>query len=127
MTPRLTLAAVLLASAAHAAPPPAGSPAALQLAEYTDAERAWIANQHDRRGRFCCSLGDFDFVELRMQGGQLQARAKHPDKERGIPEGWLSVDEDREVNLSGQHDVPDVVAAWYYNGRIQCIITGSGF
>ena len=113
--------------AAHAVPPPAGSPDALELQQFTADERAWIARQHDQDHHWCCDAGDFAFVEIRDNNGTLEAKAKHPAPERGIPDGWLDVPEGKKVDVSGQRNIPDVVAAWYYQGRIQCIIMGSGY
>lgn len=122
------IAAVCLASgAAEATPPPVGSAAAEELSRFTADERAWIARQHDQMGRYCCDLGDYDSVTVRQEGDNLQIKAKHPDKERGIPDGWHTVQDDRRVDLKGQHNIPDVMAAWFYRGNVQCVIIGSGF
>ena len=112
---------------AHAVPPPPGSPDALELQQFTAEEQAWIARQHDRLGHWCCDRGDFAFIDIRDNNGQLQAKAKHPDPARHIPDGWLDVHDDKNVDLKGQTHFPDVVAAWYYQGKIQCIILGSGY
>lgn len=110
-----------------AVPPPKGTPDADRLDQFTAAEREWIARQHDQVGRWCCDQGDFAFVTLRVVDGQLQAKADHPDAKRGIPEGWLDVPDSKRVDLTGQRSFPDVVAAWYFNGNVQCIITGAGY
>jgi hypothetical protein len=121
------LVSAFLASVAHATPPPAGTPDAEELRQFSDEQRRWIAGQHDQAGRWCCDEGDFAFVEVREHDGHMQARAEHPDARRGIPEGWLDVPDDKRVDLSGQKSVPDVVAAWYYNGRVQCLLSGGGY
>ena len=123
---RLALLLALLPAAAWAVPPEPGTPAAEELSRLTTREQEWIANQHDMAGRWCCSLGDFDFVDLDASGDTLRARARHPDPAKGIPSGWLDVPPETHADLHGETDVPDVVAAWYYQGRIQCIIVGSG-
>lgn len=129
---RYALAGVLLCGlamvdAAVAVPPPAGTPDAEQLGQFSQEERAWISKQHDQAGRRCCDEGDFAFVTIRDRDGQLEAKANHPDADRGIPEGWLPVPAERHVDLRGQKNTPDVLAAWYYRGKIQCIILGSGY
>lgn len=123
----LWAAVVLVPGMAWATPPPVGSADAQELQRFTDDERAWIAKQHDQNGRFCCSEGDFSFVSVREVDGHLEIKAKHPDMERGIPSGWIDVEESRRVDLTGQRSVPEVVAAWFYKGRVQCVITGSAY
>jgi hypothetical protein len=117
----------LLAIPAVAVPPPKGSEADTELQRFTPEERAWLATQHDHAGRWCCQLGDFDFVTIREKGGDMEIKAKHPDMARGIPDGWLTVDPSRRVDLSKQKHIPELTAAWYYQGKIQCVIIGSGF
>lgn len=123
----LALCAFAVVDQAWATPPPKGSDADRELQRFTPEEQRWIASQHDMTGRYCCSLGDFDFVTVREVDGGLQVKAKHPDVSRGIPQDWLPVTEDKKANLQGQKDVPDVVAAWFYNGRVQCVILGGGY
>ena len=123
----LFVALVLVPGMAWATPPPAGSAAALELDKFTAQEQKWIAEQHDLQGRWCCTLGDFDFVTIRDVNGELQVKAKHPDMSRGIPSGWVPTEENRKVDLTGQKNMPDVVAAWFFKGRVQCLIAGSAF
>lgn len=122
------IAAVCLASgAAGATPPPVGSPDAEALGQYSPSEREWIAHQHDQMGRKCCEEGEFALVNVREKDGNLQIQARHPDKARGIPSDWHTLADDRRVDLTGQHNIPDVMAAWFYHGQVQCAIIGSGF
>lgn len=122
------IAAVCLASgAAGATPPPVGSAAAEELSRFTADERDWIARQHDQMGRLCCSAGELDFINIREKDGNLQIQAKHPDKTRGIPDGWHTVQDDRRVDLTGQKSIPDILAAWFYNGQVQCVLMGGGY
>lgn len=124
---RIVLGVVLVSGTAWAVPPEPGSPAAEELGRYSPKEREWISRQHDQVGRWCCTEGDFDFVTVDAQDGKLRAKAKHPDDKKGIPEGWIDVPNDKIVDVRGQHEVPDVIAAWYYQGRIQCILLGGGY
>lgn len=121
------LASLAMAPAAWAVPPPPGSAAAEELSHFSGAQREWISKQHDQVGRWCCSLGDFDLVTIDEADGKLRVKAKHPDKTRGIPDGWQNVPDDKRVDLTGQHSIPDVQAAWFYQGRVQCIIVGGGY
>lgn len=122
------IAAVCLASAAAGAtPPPVGSPDAEALGQYSPSEREWIAHQHDQMGRPCCESGEFSFINIREKDGNLQIQAKHPDKARGIPDGWHTVQDDRRVDLTGQKSIPDILAAWFYKGQVQCVLMGGGY
>ena len=67
---RLAALLALLPSIALAAPPPKGSP---DFA-VTDPHSAWIAQQHDHLGRWCCSTGDAALVEERDHDGVRQVR-----------------------------------------------------
>jgi len=123
----LIVVAAIIPSLALAVPPPPGSADAKELSTFSATEKEWIAKQHDHMGRFCCSEGDFAFVTIRQHGNVLEARPKHPDPSRGIPDKWLPIEDDRRVDLKNQKNVPDVVAAWYYNEKIQCVILGGGY
>lgn len=118
---------MLMPLAASAAPPPVGSEDWDALQHFTPQQQTWIATQHDRTGRWCCALGDFAFVDVKSVNGKLMVKARHADPARGIPAGWLKVPEDRLVDLRGQQAIPDVIAAWYYQGRVQCLLLGGGF
>lgn len=123
----IALALALLPAPVRAVPPPPGSAAAEQLSHLTAEERAWIARQHDRLGRSCCVENEFDFVDVRQDGDKIQVKPKHPDPARGIPNKWVDVPEEKLIDLAGQTGVPDVVAAWFYQGRVQCMIPGGGY
>lgn len=122
--PLIVAALALWPSLAFAVPPPPNSPDAASLD--TEEKRQFVARQHDRDGRWCCDAGDYAVVDIRIEdNGDVWVKAKHPDKARGIPEGWQKVEsEERIVDLRGQKSVLHEPAAWFYHDKVQCVLPG---
>ncbi len=77
---------ILLAGTAQAAPPPVGSDDWQIMHPYAE----WVTSQHDRRGYWCCDIGDGRPVEARIVDDHWEVhitKVHFPDE----PEHWLAV------------------------------------
>jgi hypothetical protein len=111
------LVLALLPGVAGAVPPPQDTEDYRMMAPHG----AWITGQHDRLGRWCCSLGDSALVEVRTVDEHYEVRALRPAPERGVPEGWHPVPDDKVIHDANPVGVP---LAWFYNDHVQCFVNG---
>lgn len=114
----LVLTVLLFTSAARAAPPPVGSDDWNIMAPYAE----WVTTQHDKRGYWCCDIGDGRPVEARIAGDHWEVhitKAHFPDE----PDHWLAVPEDKIVAGSNPTGTPIV---WLLHGNVQCFAPPDG-
>ncbi len=117
--PALAVAASFaLAAAAHAAPPPVGSDDWQIMHPYAE----WVTTQHDRRGYWCCDIGDGRPVEARIVDDHWEVhitKAHFPDE----PEHWLTVPEGK-ITAGGNPTGTPIV--WLLHGNVQCFAPPDG-
>jgi hypothetical protein len=112
----LALTLLLVASAAHAAPPPGADPS---LAP-------WF---HDLRrpgtGYPCCSEADCRNVETRAAGGRLEVFIGRDAFGSRAPDAWVSVPPAHVLTgINNPTGAP--IACWAAWGGVLCFVPGSG-
>ncbi len=111
-------ASFVLASPAHAAPPPVGSDDWQIMHPYAE----WVTTQHDRRGYWCCDIGDGRPVEARIVDDHWEVhitKTHFPDE----PEHWLIVPEGK-ITAGGNPTGTPIV--WLLHGNVQCFAPPDG-
>lgn len=119
MTRTLAVLLCLLSTHTLAAPPPEGSEDYKIMHPYAQ----WVTSQHDRLGRWCCSIADGRPVDAKISPeGHWQVMFQRPetisdDAAQPVPSGWINVPDDAVIKGANPMGVP---IAWWYRGRIQC-------
>ncbi len=116
----LVLATIGVAGTAHAAPPPVGSDDWNIMHPYAE----WVTTQHDRRGYWCCDIGDGRPVEARIaaDGSHWEVhitKTHFPDE----PDHWLVVP-DGKITAGGNPTGTPIV--WLLHGNVQCFAPPDG-
>jgi hypothetical protein len=109
---------ILLAGTAQAAPPPVGSDDWQIMHPYAE----WVTSQHDRRGYWCCDIGDGRPVEARIVDDHWEVhitKVHFPDE----PEHWLAVP-DGKITAGGNPTGTPIV--WLLHGNVQCFAPPDG-
>lgn len=120
----LIAAITLYATTAQAAPPPVGSDDWNIMAPYKE----WVTTQHDRLGRWCCSIADGRIAEARINGnGHWEARILHPEtvapEDGPVPPGYVEVPDERVLRVPNPTGFPIL---WIYKGQAQCFAPPTG-
>lgn len=114
---RPLLLALLISTAAHAAPPPVGSEDWEVMAPWSD----WIRGlQHE--GVICCTMADGRPVEARTRGDRWQVRWR-PGQLTGAPTEWTDVPPDVVMRMANPIGVP---IAFWLGGVIRCFVPAGG-
>lgn len=102
---------------AIAAPPDPKSEDGIAMAPF----KTWITSQRDRRGRWCCDIGDGRPVEARVVGNHWEAHVT-PQHFPGERDRWMEIEDERIVkgNPTGQ------AILWLYHGQVQCFAEPQG-
>ncbi len=112
------VAALGIAHAAHAAPPPVGSDDWQIMHPYAE----WVTSQHDRRGYWCCDIDDGRPVDAKIVGDHWEVhitKAHFPDE----PDHWLAVPETK-ITAGGNPTGTPIV--WLLHGHVQCFAPPDG-
>lgn len=111
-------AALPLARPAQAAPPPEGSEDSRIMAPHS----AWIRSQHDKRGAWCCDIGDGRPVDARIAGDHWEAHvtpAHFPEE----TDRWVAVP--MQKVLGGGNPTGSAIL-WLLRGQVQCFAPPDG-
>lgn len=116
----LVIVAVMLffSSGARAAPPPEGSEDWQIMHPYVE----WVTSQHDRRGFWCCDIGDGRPVDARTIDDHWQVHVT-PQHFLGQPDHWLNVPDDKIIKGSNPIGLPIL---WLLHGNVQCFAPPDG-
>lgn len=112
------VAAFLFTVPAHAAPPPEGSDDWQIMHPYVE----WVTTQHDRRGYWCCDIGDGRPVQARIADDHWEVHvtpSHFPDE----PNQWLSVP-DGKITAGGNPTGTPIL--WLLHGNVQCFAPPDG-
>ncbi len=116
----ILLAGLALTHPARAAPPPVGSDDWNIMHPYAE----WVTTQHDRRGYWCCDIGDGRPVEARIASDgnhwEVHITKTHFPEE---PDHWLVVPDGKITNGGNPTGTPIV---WLLHGNVQCFAPPDG-
>ena len=132
------LVILLVISAARADPPPIGSDDWKIMMPY----RAWVEQQHDTLGRWCCDIGDGRPVEARIVDKDANALTNSPPAPEldhvvgthweahitpahfpGETDRWVVIPPWKIVSGANPTGMP---LLWMYRGRVQCFAPPAG-
>ncbi len=107
-----------MASAAQAAPPPVDSEDWQVMHPYAE----WVTSQHDRRGYWCCDIGDGRPVDARISGDHWMVHVT-PAHFPNEPDHWLAVP-DEKITRGGNPTGQPIL--WLLHGNVQCFAPPDG-
>ena len=114
----LACVAAAWAGTAQAAPPPVDSEDWQIMHPFAE----WVTSQHDRRGYWCCDIGDGRPVDARIEGDHWTVHVT-PAHFPNEPDHWLTVP-DEKITRGGNPTGSPIL--WLLHGNVQCFAPPDG-